>query len=221
VYCPLAPKDYREQSFLQYAIEYLVANCPLCGGEHPAKFFAFVARSYLGDSCVKGTTFIKVPRLICEPNKEKRRQTGEPLQYTLRILPGFLIPHSRVVVDLVHEALEGCIGQHAATRLAATLLMGCLSPLSFRLFYQRVQERIVAWLDVLVRLIGELGGEIAEQGEAAAHEPLQAQWRWFHLLVSELLRVHARLPGAPVVLRPLRWQFVYALLSRHQMGLGP
>jgi len=76
---------------------------------------------------------------------------------------------------------------------------------------------------VLVRLIGELGGEIAEhqQRRATVDEPLGAQWKWFHLLATELVRGYSRLPGTQPILEGLRWQYVYALVNRHQRGLGP
>jgi len=221
----VARGDYHAQEFLRYVLENLATRCPLCGGEHPGKFFAFAERSYWEqlDGSAKARIVIEVPRLICGVNKQKRRDSGESLQYTLRILPGFLIPHSRVVVDKVHEALESFIGHAGATRVATTLRMGCVNPLSFWLFLQRVRDRITRWLDVLVRLIGELGGEIAEhqQARATVSEPLAAQWKWFHLLVAELVRAYSRLPGTQPILEGLRWHYVYALMSRHQMGLGP
>lgn len=207
-------------------LEYLGTRCPLCGGEHSGKFFAFAERSYLwkeSNGSANARVVIQVPRLICEVNKRKRCESGEPLQHTVRILPSFLIPHSRVVVDRVHEALESYIGHPGATRIAATLRMGCVNPMSFWLFLQRVRDRITIWLEVLIQLIGELGGEIADhpQGRATVGEPLTAQWRWFHLLVAELVRVHSRLPGMQPILEGLRWQYVYALVNRYQMGLGP
>jgi len=207
-------------------LEYLGTRCPLCGGEHSGKFFAFAERSYLweeSNGSANARVVIQVPRLICEANKRKRREGGEPLQYTLRILPSFLIPHSRVVVDRVHEALESFIGHPGVTRVAATLRMGCVNPRSFWLFLRRVRDRITTWLEVLVRLIWERGGEIAEHqaGRATVGEPLAAQWRWFHLLVTELIRVYSRLPGMQPILEGLRWQYVYALVNRYQMGLGP
>lgn len=223
MYYPLPRGSYRERKFLQYVMEYLGTRCPLCGGEHPPKFYAFAARSYrLGKTDPEGMEHILVPRLICEPNKQWRAQTGELLKYTIRILPGFLIPYSRIVVDAVQEALDSWLSKEAVSQVGAALRMGCLSPLSFRLFYHRVRKRIAEWLIVLVQLVAELGGEIAEHGGAAAiHEPLRAQWMWFHLLVAEYLRAYARLPETQPILEPMRWQYLYALLSHHQMSLGP
>ena len=222
MYYPLPRGSYREREFLEYVLEYLGTRCPLCGGEHPPKFHTFAARSYrLGKTDPEGKEHILVPRLICEPNKQRRKQTGELVQYTIRILPGFLIPYSRVVVDAVQEALDSWLSEQAVSQIGAALRMGCLSPLSFRLFYHRVRKRIAAWLIVLVELVGELGGEIAEHGGAADHEPFRAQWMWFHLLVAEYLRAYARLPETQPILESMRWQHLYALLSHHQMGLGP
>ena len=222
MYYPRPRGSYHEREFLRYVLEYLSSRCPLCGGEHPPKYHTFAGRSYRdSESAPEGKTHILVPRLVCEPNKQRRTQTGELVQYTIRILPGFLIPYSRVVVDAVQEALDSWLSEQAVSQIGAALRMGCLSPLSFRLFYHRVRKRISAWLIVLVELVGELGGEIAEHGGAADHEPLRAQWMWFHLLVAEYLRAYARLPETQPILESMRWQHLYALLSHHQMGLGP
>lgn len=193
--------------------------CPLCGFDHPVRFLDFVPRSYRRE---EASVSIKVPRLLCEPNRQRRRQTGEPLQYSLRILPGFLIPHSRLLVDGVQGALESFIAEPQTSRVGATLRMGCLSPLSFLLFFRRVEQRLTGWLQLLVILVGELGGEVCEQiATGSSCDPLAEQWRWLHRLLAETLRLYARLPQTQPVPEALRWQYLYALLSRRQMGLGP
>ena len=201
-------------------LEALGGACPLCGEGHPPKFYAFVNRSYR--DLEKGSTeWILVPRVICLLNKLRRQEGDASVQYTLRVLPGFLIPYSRVVVDAVQGALEAYLGRQEVTGPGATFRMGCLNPSSFRLFTRRVRERIGPWISFIGEIVLSLGGTVSAQQPPAAASGLRAQWAWYAPLVCEWLRVHERQPGSAVILGPLWWQYVYAALARRQMGLGP
>ena len=98
-------------------------------------------------------------RIFCEINYRVRKQTGELKQYTLTILPGFLIPHSRIPVDPVHESLDSYITMGELKQERATLKLRCLSAASFRLFYLRIRSRIDGWTHLLVQLVLALGGQ--------------------------------------------------------------
>lgn len=100
----------------------------------------------------------RVPRIFCEINYHKRLKTGELKQYTLTILPGFLIPYSTVPLDPVHQALASYISEGGLT---------------------------------------------------------------FVLLSAEYLCVYSRLPNTKVIAQRFVWQYMYAVFSRHNMGLGP
>jgi len=220
VYYPHPKESYQPRSFLSLVLEALAGGCPLCGERHPPKFFAFVLRSYW-DLEKRSTVWILVPRVICLPNKRRKQEGEASPRYTLRVLPGFLIPYSRVVVDAVQGALGAYLGRQEVHEVGAALRMGCLNPSSFRLFTRRVRQRIAAWITFVGELVLSLGGTVSAQQPPAATPGLGAQWAWYARLVSEWLRVHDRQPGSSVVLRPLWWQYVYAALARRQMGLGP
>jgi hypothetical protein len=79
-----------------------------------------------------------VVRIYCTVNYRIRKQTGEMIQYTLTILPGFLIPYSIIPADPIHQALESYITKGEIKQVGAALKMRCLSASSFRLFYSRV-----------------------------------------------------------------------------------
>lgn len=177
-------------------------------------------RSYR-DPEKRSTEWILVPRLICLPNKQRKRDGEIGVQYTLRVLPGFLIPYSRVVVDAVQGALRAYLGQQEVTEEGAAFRMGCFNPSSFRLFYQRVCRRIAGWVTFISELVLTLGGTVSSQQPPAGSPGLRAQWAWYIRLALEWQGVHDRQPGASVILRPLWWQYVYAALARRQMGLGP
>jgi len=199
--------------------------CPLCGQSHPPKFHVFVSRSYRSSGRgVSGSVRIWVPRLICLVNKQLREKTGRLLQYTITILPGFLIPYSTILVDAVQDALESYIGKAAVTKQGAAMRMGCMSRLSFLLFYSRVVRRIEAWNNLLTELVSDLGGQIEQElvrGKAAGGKRVRRQWEWLHVLVGQYLWLHAQLPGAAVVLQQLQWQYIYALPAGRQTGMGP
>ena len=199
-------------------------ECTLCGERHPPKFHCFFRRTYRRDPKEEGeeAATIEVVRIFCEVNYRIRKQTGEPKQYTLTILPGFLIPYSVIPVDPVHEALDIYITEGGLVQVGAALKMRCLSAASFRLFYSRVCRRLESWTALFLQLVLTLGGKIkeADVGQERCRE-LQAQWGWFVLLASEYVRLYSRLPATEVIAGKFLQQHIYAVLSRKQMSLGP
>jgi len=198
--------------------------CPLCGERHPPKFHCFVRRTYRRDPKEEGEEIatIEVVRIFCEVNYRIRKTTGEPKQYTLTILPGFFIPHSRIPVDPVHQALDSHMRKGGLKQQGAAMKMWCLSAASFRLFYLRVRNRIDVWTDWLVQLVLALGGTVkdadVDRGQSRGPE---ARWSWFVLLATEYVQLYSRLPSVEIIARRYLWQHIYAALSRHRMGLGP
>ena len=155
-------------------------------------------------------------------NYSIRKQTGKPKQYTLTILPGFLIPHSVIPVDPVHQALESYITKDGLRQVGAALKMRCLSAASFRLFYSRVCSRLNEWTDLLIQLILTLGGKIKQTDVGQQQRlKLHAQWGWFVLLASEYVHLYSRFPSTELIAQKFLWQHIYAVLSRKRMGLGP
>lgn len=166
-----------------------------------------------------------VPRFFCETNYEIRKKTGEEKQYTITILPGFLIPHSTIPIDPVHQAADNYITRSQLNQVGAALRMYCSNPISFRLFLSRIRTRIEGWITLLLQLVLTLEGHIKEadvkRAEGTERQRLQAQWHWFVVLADEYVRLYARIPGTKVVPQKFLWQYIYCLLSRHRMDLGP
>lgn len=199
-------------------------ECHLCGEKHPPQFHCFAARTYRADDKETNIT-TQVPRVFCETNYRIRKQTGEPKQYTLTILPGFLIPYSTVPVDPVHAAVNSYITGGGLKQVGAAMRMRCLNPISFRLFLNRVRKRLDGWIVVLIQLLHSFEGQLKEldTGRTEPREPkaFQDWWVWFVWLAAECVRLYARIPEAKVVGKQFQWQYIYSLLSRRQMGLGP
>jgi len=86
-------------------------------------------------------------------------------------------------------------------------------------------QRIEDWIALLLQLIVTLEGHVHEaemdRREQRDTQALKAQWQWFVVLASEYVRLYSRIPGAHVVPQKFLFQYIYCLLSRHRMGLGP
>jgi len=166
---------------------------------------------------------MEVPRFFCEPNYLQRKKTGEKKQYTITILPGLLIPYSTIPVDPVHSAIHSYITHSWLKQVGAARRMNCRSSISFRLFFFRVRKRLEDWIALLLQLVITLEGEVKEARRTERKEPrdLQDQWAWFMWLTSECVRLYARIPDTEVVPRKFLFHYIYCLLSRHRMGLGP
>jgi hypothetical protein len=204
-------------------LEELGSGCPLCGEAHRARYHCFAARTYRTES-VEGTQKVvsRVPRIFCEINCRIRKETGERKQYTLTVLPSFLIPYSRIPVETVHEALDGYIRGTRSLQIGAALRMQCLSASSFRLFYRRVCERLGMWVLILARPLSTFAEAL---GEVLVGEPerkkLRDQWQCFLALSLEHVRLNVRPTETALVGQKFLRPYIYAVLSRHYRGLGP
>lgn len=102
--------------------------------------------------------------------------------------------------------------------------MHCSNPLSFRLHFSRIKNRLSEWILSVTQLIIAIGGEI--KGEdvkniAYYEDPLQAKWKRFKLFVVEYVLLYSRIPGGPVIKERFYYQYIHAVLCRNRMGLGP
>ncbi len=205
----------------------LETGCFLCEEKHPPQFYCFAHRTFVaeeqnGKETGESAVAILVPRIICEINHRIRKETGEAKQYTLTVLPGFLIPYSTIPVDPVHRAVNSYLTESGLKQVGAALRMRCRSSASFQLFYSRILERVEAWTTLFVQMIIALGGNVREAKVSQADLPGPiARWNWFVRLSTVYVGLYARLPGSPVIPQKYLRQYIYTLLSRHHMGLGP
>jgi len=129
-----------------------------------------------------------------------------------------------ILVDKIHEAVHGYIGEkpECCSHQQAALKIGCDDPVSFVLYFRRVKQRLSAWIVALTVLAVTLGAQIKQADvRTAPQTDLKGQWRWFRYLVSTYLVAYGKIPGTRVIAQPLRWQYMYAVLGRRRMGLGP
>ena len=219
--------QYSLGEFAKQVVSRFRRKCPLCGKRHSVKIHTYVDRTYKnpqkeeedteGQRGGKSDPCIVVPRLYCPVNYRLRKDTGQPKQYTITVLPGFLIPYSRILVDTIHAALHGYLHGDAQARSyeQAAYMMNCAQPVSFARYLGRVKQRLSAWIVTLTTLLVDLGADITQTDEQAhGGQDLSEQWMYFLYLVTKTVQ-------AKVIAEPLRWQYVYGLFSYQRMGLGP
>ena len=204
-------------------------ECPLCGQPHTVRLHTLVDRTYKTTEnkehrSVRCTVTIEVPRLFCAINYQLRKHTGEPLQYTITILPGFLVPYSTIPCDVIHHAVDAYLSTDSKINsyTDAALEMECEHPLSFALYLYRVQQRLSVWISFLLQLLIVLGAEI-QNLDSYTSSPMRfsAQWSSLKLLATTYFLNRDKIPHFTHIPQPFQWQFLYASFSRHHMGLGP
>jgi len=155
-----------------------------------------------------------VIRIRCRENKKKREETGEKFQYTITILPGFLIPHSRVTIPALFEAFEGYCNE-GITQQQATLLMNCSSRHSFNLYYKRFSSLCYKWITFLTKSLQLHKLETKEKPD-----DLKKKWNEFTSRIIKLKIDHIFKTSVPVKMF-FRFEYVHSLLDGNKMGLGP
>jgi len=161
---------------------------------------------------------------LCENNYIERIETGEKKQYTITILPGFLVPYSIIPLDDIHEAADRYISDPGTNQQSAAFSMHCENPLSFRLHFFRIKNRLSEWIAFIIQLLITLGGEIKTEevkNTAYYEDPVMAKWKKFNLLVVEYFLLYSRIPGGPVIKEKFYHQYIHTVLCRNKMGLGP
>jgi hypothetical protein len=144
---------------------------------------------------------IKVVRILCIHNLEKRKATHERLQYTITVLPAALIPHSRIPVHVIFNTVTGYINGTIANQYKAALLIFCASRHSFRLYYTRIITRHADWYVFFSGNREEALPESKTESWAVVIIPMKEYARPLHLTWLE--------------------SYTHAALCLNGMGLGP
>ena len=138
---------------------FLKNGCPLCGKYHPVKFYIFVERHII--IALDNDLKIFVVRIFCEVNFKQRKESRKPLQYTITVLPGFLIPYSRVPAGKVFKTVAGYMLGIIRNQYAAAIELGCNSRHTFRLYYVRILKKLDIWLQATHPAVQELETDIS------------------------------------------------------------
>ena len=104
-----------------------------------------------------------VIRLYCVNNHLKRIEENDKSQYTITILPSFLIPCSIVLREQVIKSTDEYVKNKnkKKSQLEIAMEMNLENAKSFNLFYLRIKKRINKWIVLLSEIIISIGGSIA------------------------------------------------------------
>lgn len=158
-----------------------------------------------------------VIRLYC-PFSHKNK-----IQYTITILPSWLQPYLRRVVNLVIDAIDKYVQGFARDYTVAALEMGAESDRTFRRYFYRVRSRIADWNTHLAKLLAS-----SNLYPEAKKQPVKMSaifsFRW-EILLRQTKKYCDWLDENGKTYLPLfgQWQIRYILSFSgfNGLGLGP
>ena len=215
---------YKYTLFERQAIEILGARCCLlCHKYHPVRIFQRRPRHVKTDIGYQKT--IKIFRVLCIDNLSERRKTGKPLQYTVTILPSFLVPYSRIQVNKIFSAIKYYITANQPTLLKAAFLMDCVNISSFRRYYLRFLIHINNWILFIIQITIALGGESKQEEikeiKGREENGIKHRWHRFQNYKKKYFYIHSQIPNNIIVIEKLQNQYLHVLFCGNRMGLGP
>jgi hypothetical protein len=213
------PKHNVEEFVFQIQVFFSENPCPLCGLIHPVVIHMIRVRNCNQDHEV---LTIEIVRILCPARKRLRFKTGLLRQYTLTILPAFLIPHARVTFSGLSRAIPLYLNGRDPDLVLNTLSAD--DPRTFTLHFGRVTDRGPGWNLKIARWLIE-AGKPSDQCETAAPFARSIRknhpWEGFVRLASDLCHRLVSISQTGVVLEQEQPLWVHARLSYSGMGLGP
>ena len=147
------------------------------------------------------------------------------MQYTLTILPSFLVPYSRIQVDNIFSAIKYYITADQPNLLEATFLIKCVNIASFRRYYLRFLAHLNNWILLIIQLTIALGGESKQEEikdiKGREEDEIKHRWHRFRNYKKQYFYIHSQIPNNIIVIEKLRNQYLHVLFCGNRMGLGP
>ena len=198
-------------------------GCFLCGEIHEIHFWCFVKRSYRCDTPDDSPDIFQIQytfalRFLCLPNFEKRKKTGDRIQYTFTILPSFLIPYSRIPINFIiaavtkYEINRGIKGSSITVKQFA-LIMLAYDKKTFYLHKNRMQKLLPEYNSFLRSEIIKYNGNIPAPPIKNRSDP--SPIIEFSNLTNNLRDCIDKIPGSPISQKDDIIPFVFSLLYQH------
>jgi len=154
--------------------------------------------------------------------KALRKKTGKACQYTLTILPPFLIPYARVTFLNLHKAVTLYLGN--PDKDLAVNALSANDPRTFDLHFGRIINRGQQWnLEIASWIIG--AGKDIHQPEFhrlfAKQDGSENPWIAFLKLSENLCHRLESIRQTGILLEPEHPLWTHARLTYTGMGLGP
>jgi hypothetical protein len=216
----LDPLKYNIDDFIfQVRIFFSNNPCFLCGLIHPVIVHMVRKRNLFWNHLVP---IIKVIRIVCKARKRLRYKSGFLRQYTLTILPAFLIPYARVTFSGLSKAIPLYLQGDDHDLVLNTL--SAEDPRTFTLHYGRVIDRGSGWNLMIARWLIE-ADKPADRDESVAVFTRSVRekhpWDEFVRLTSALCYRLMSIGRTGVVLEQEQPLTAHARLTYAGMGLGP
>lgn len=200
------PDSYNHFHFADWLHEYFKSHaCLLCGKIHELEIHQYKWRNIAPDNSKREL----VVRVWCEESFQEKQATGQDIQYTITVLPGFLIPFSRVPVPDIWNATDGYMNENM-TQQQAALLMNCNSRHSFSLYYKRLCTRLNLWIVIHAKMLN-----ISYSGQTP---DIKTGWKQVKTMFGKLKVDRAGKSSGNII---SRFQFALSVLGSRKMGLGP
>lgn len=200
------PDSYNHFRFADWLHKYFkIHPCLLCGEIHELDIFKYKPRKISPDNSKEAL----VVRIWCDTHYEENLISDKDIQYTITVLPGFLIPFSRVPVPDIWNAAEGYLNENM-TQQQAALQMNCSSRHSFSRYYRRLCSRFTLWIMILAKMLNVPPPE--------QNPEVKAGWKSFKILIAKLRMEKVAKSSGSII---SRFQFALTILGGCKMGLGP
>lgn len=165
---------------------------------------------------------IEVVRIVCRVRQKLHKRTGEKLQYTLTILPSFLIPHAKVTFTDLSKAVSLYLAGKDFDLALNTLSAD--DPRTFSLHFGRISERAPGWNLAINRWIIDMGKTDKPKTldeTFGLKNGVMHPWEKFIGLASDFCRRLESLGYSPAILEDEQLLMAHAQLTFAGMGLGP
>ena len=175
--------DYKLSDFVhQFHTRCRTIPCALCGTVHSGRIHGYVERKYR-DRDQHENVSITIPVIIC------RVALSRCMQYTKRLLPEFLTPHSVIRLDHLLEAAY--LPKSERTEDAVCHLLGCIDPRTAR---HQISRLTIAINAVSLDLAGRRAA-MPELGDLPESKPVTPPMERLLVLFEAELRAGERAGG--------------------------
>lgn len=178
-------------------------------------------RSYMDGHflCIR----ITVLRFICHSAKALRKSTGEEIQYTITILPPFLIPHAKISLVTLFKAFSHLSKTADMDHAVGTVSKEADSRMLNR-FLSRFRGRFPQWFQKMCQWIVSSGMVLPAPDFSALglqNRGFAELWKLFRQLSRKLSNFEESVTRNIIILRREQTIFAHARLAYAGMSLGP
>lgn len=150
---------------------------------------------------------------------ENRKGTGK--QYTITLLPHFLHPYSRRLTENILKAADSYIKKTSKDYQQAAMEMHADNEKTFKLYWDRIRERVSKWQLVIATCIAELDQSPPNKREDINLKTIFLQWEYWNKLLDEYHIQYSRYGRKRMDTRKDAIRYILMICAQKGCGLGP